>query len=409
MKKHLFSALSLFFISLLSFVTAGFSSWIAINSDASKSFKLNTTENSVVCYNSSTKINYTSLKTALDNASDNQEIILYIGATAVCDKDITIKKNVTLTIPFVGKAFDASKKANNISDSTIYMIPDVDSRNNYGNKLGDSSKDTVSTYRSCLLQMRNGADIINYGTLNLGGVCSTNGNNGYYSEMNLGLASSIRCKSESTFNCYGYVKENSEDYSNPTNQEKEVFDNSLDASRYIEIENGAKMTTALAMYDAPTAGSLTMLISANQCPFWEWDFPNLQTYTKIDAGSVVSAYALLIGPSGMGINKEVTLFSSDMGSQSMFYVTSGYLGIEYVTKDPLYSSRDFNARHTNLYLAGNVNIGYIYAKEGSGSSGIELDTRKTFLPVGCRIKMIIGNGVTLTTDKKSSFWRVRNS
>lgn len=403
MKKHLFSTFSLFFISLLSLVTAGFSSWIAINPDTSKSFKLDTTENTVVCYNSSTKVNYTSLKTALDNASDNQEIVLYIGATAVCDKDITIKKNVTLTIPFVGKAFDTSKTANNISDSTLYMIPDVDSRNNYGNKLGDSSKDTVSTYRSCLLQMKNGADIINYGTLNLGGACSTNGNNGYYSEINLGLASSIQCKSESTFNCYGYIKENPEDYSNPTNQEKEVFDNSLDKDRYIEVENGAKMATALAMYDAPTAGSLTMLISANQCPFWEWDFPNLQTYTKIDAGSAVSAYALLIGPSGMGINKEVTLFSSNTGSQSMFYVTSGYLGIEYVTKDPLYSSRDFNTRHTNMFFAGNTHIGYIYAKEGSGKFSVELDTRKSFLPVSCRMKMIVGSGATLTTDKKIKF------
>mgnify|MGYP003534653189 FL=1 len=118
MKKHLFSSLAFTLASLISFLGIGFSSWISINPDTSKSFELSTTKDRVVCYNSSTKVDYTSLKAALDSASDNQEIIVYIGADAVCDEDITIKKNVTLTIPFAGKAFDSLKKANNISSST---------------------------------------------------------------------------------------------------------------------------------------------------------------------------------------------------------------------------------------------------------------------------------------------------
>lgn len=403
MKKRLFSSLALAFSSLISFVAMGFSSWIIVNPDASKSFKVNTTKDTAVCYNSNTKVDYTSLKTALDNASDNQEIVLYIGATAICDKDITIKKNVTLTVPFAGKAFDSSKKANNISNTTLYKIPDASSRNDYGNKLGDESKGAVSIYRSCLIEMRNGADIINNGTLNLGGACSSNGNNGYYSEINLGLTSSILCKNGSTFECYGYVKENDEDYSNPTNQEKEVFDNSLDADRYIKIESGASMTSALALYDAPSAGSLTTLLTAKKCPFWEWDFPNLQTYTKIEAGSIVSATALLVGPNSTPIEKPVTLFSSNAQKQSMFYLTSGYVGIEYVTKEPLYSSRVFNARKANILLAGEVSVGYLFVQEGSGSAAVTLDTREDFLPVSCRMKMIIGNGAVFKTDKKIKF------
>lgn len=403
MKKHLFSSLAFTLAFLISFLSICFSSWISINPDTSKSFELSTTKDRVICYNSSTKIDYTSLKVALDSASDNQEIIVYIGADVVCDEDITIKKNVTLTIPFAGKAFDSLKKANNISSTTLYKIPDPSNRNDYGNKLGDESKSTVSIYRSCLIEMRNGADIINDGTLNLGGVCSTNGNNGYYSEINLGLASSIQCKSGSTFECYGYVKENEKDYSNPTNQEKEVFDNSLDAERYIKIESGASMISSLALYDAPSAGGLTTLLNAKKCPFWEWDFPNLQTYTKIEAGSVVSATALLVGPNNTPIEKQITLFSSNSKNQSMFYLSSGYVGIEYSTKEPSYSSRGFNARKANILLSGKISVGYLFVQEGSGSVGVKLDTREDFLPISCRMKMVIGRGTVFKTDKKIKF------
>ena len=96
-----------------------------------------------------------------------------------------------------------------------------------------------------------------------------------------------------------------------TGREKEVFDNSLDAERYIKIESGASMISSLALYDAPSAGGLTTLLNAKKCPFWEWDFPNLQTYTKIEAGSVVSATALLVGPNNTPIEKQVTLFSAN--------------------------------------------------------------------------------------------------
>lgn len=402
MKKHLFSSLAFTLAFLISFLSICFSSWISINPDTSISFELNTTKDRVVCYNSRTKVDYTSLKVALDSASDNQEIIVYIGADVVCNEDITIKKNVTLTIPFAGKAFDSLKKANNISSTTLYKIPDSSNRNDYGNKLGDESKGTVSIYRSCLIEMRNGADIINNGTLNLGGVCSTNGNNGYYSEINLGLASSIQCKSGSTFECYGYVKENEKDYSNPTNQEKEVFDNSLDAERYIKIESGASMISSLAFYDAPSAGGLTTLLNAKKCPFWEWDFPNLQTYTKIEAGSIVSATALLVGPNNTPIEKQVTLFSSNSKNQSMFYLSSGYVGIEYSTKEPGYSSRGFNARKANILLSGEISVGYLFVQEG-GSAGVKLDTREDFLPISCRMKMVIGRSAVFKTDKKIKF------
>lgn len=403
MRKFKLSFLSSISIILFALGMTGHASWLLINSNASVSFELENKGDRAVCYNSSTNVSYTSLKRGLDTAKDGQEIVVYIGANAICSEDLTIRKNVTLTVPFLGKAFDAEKRAENIGNAPVYKIPDVDSRKNYGDTLGDANSSSVTKYRSALIQMTNGADIVNYGTLNLGGVCSTEGNNGYYSEINLQRGSSIRCKDGSIFECFGYVKENSADYVNLLNGGNGTYDNSADAERCVEIESGAKLTTSLAMYDAPSAGGLTMIINANQCPFWEWDIPNLQTYTKVNKGSRLAGVALLIGPSNLGISKEVTLFSPNTNEQSMFYLSSGYVGVEYLTSSPLYSSRNFNARQTNYYLNGNVDVGYVYAKEGNSLMSIELDTRNNFLPVSCRAHVVVGSGITLTTDKKIKF------
>lgn len=386
-----------------SFVGIGFSSWQYGENSIESTATLPTTEDRAVCYNSTTNISYTSLKSALNACESNQTVIVYIGSVIECDENITIPTGVTLTVPFIGKAYDSTKKADNISDTPYFKIPSVDQRNAYGNTLGDSNAASVNKYRSSIINLRNGADIIIYGTFNLGGAFTTNGNNGFYCEINLGKGSSIQCKSGSLFECHGYVKEDGNDYVNPLRDNKESFDNSIDEGRFIEVENGAKLTTDIAMYDAPTAGNLTLLINASQCPFWEWDFPCLQTYIKINSGSTFSAYCLLIGPSNMGISKEVVVFSSNTDVQSLFYISSGYVGIEYLTKEPLYSSREFNARHTNVILSGEMSVGYLYVKEGAYSAAVELDTRNCFLPISCRMDVIATSGSKFTSDKKMKF------
>lgn len=401
----IFNKASCLLATLFSSISVIFGSWVIINNDTSADVTIEKTEAKAICYNKNTNAVYTSLKTALDRATSNQEIIVYIGANITCTDTITIKQGVTLTIPFVGKAYDSSKTGNNINDTPLYKISSVDDRAKYGNVLGDENSSRIKTYRSAVINMRNGADIINNGTLNLGGACSTNGNNGYYSEINLGQNSSIECANGSIFECYGYVKESVDDFYNSLNDENN-YDNSKDSSRYINLESGSKMITQLAMYDAQSAGNLTNLINAKQCPFWEWDFPCLQTYVKINNGATISAMALLIGPNNMGINKEVVVFSNNTATQSMFYLTDGFIGLEYLTDDPQYSSRKFNARHTNFYINGTTSVGYIYAKEGvAGVAGanIELDTRKSFLPVSCRTNIIVASNHSLVTDKKIKF------
>lgn len=360
-----------------------------------------------VCYNNSTNIVYHNLKTALDEASSGNYIYMFIGANYTCDESITIKSGVHLVLPFVGKHYDSTKTGTNISNSPMYKLDSADNRNNYGNRLGDDTASNVSTYRSILLNMRGGADITVNGYLHVGGVHTTNGNNGYYSEINLGVGSSITFNSGSHFDCYGYIKENATDYSNPlhnsdNNNEKKI-NNELDSNRYVELKSGASLTTYIAMYDAQSAGALTTLINANQCPFWEYDFPALQTYTKINSGATLSAFALMVGPNSLTIDKEMSVITNNTSSQAMFYLTSGYLSIEYLTTQPLYSSRGFNARKTNFVIKGALSIGYLYVSEGNSLVSIELDTRNCFLPVNCRMNLYVENSASLTSDKKLKF------
>ena len=369
---------------------------------ASRTF--NASSQTPICYNSSTNKIYANLKKALDDATSSQYVYMYIGVNYDCSEDLVIKKDVHLVLPFVGIHYDASMAGGNVASSPLYKISSSDDRNKYGNILGDANATNVSKYRSICLNMRDEKDITVNGYLHLGGAYSTVGNNGYYSEINLGSGSSILLNSGSTFECYGYVKESSQDFSNPSNNsDSSKICNELDSNRFIDLKTGATLITCASIYDAPTAGALTTLVDASQCPFWEYDFSSLQTYLFVRSGSIFKAHVLMVGPNSLTIDKEMTIIQATTSGESMFYLTSGYLGIEYVTSTPLYSSRSFNARKTNFIIKGTLSIGYLYASEGAFGVSITIDTRSCFLPVNCRMNLFVENGSTFSCDKMLKF------
>ena len=374
---------------------------------SSASYSSQTVKNPV-CYNNSTGTVYHDIKKAVDSASSGQYIYMYIGAHAECTQSIEIKNNVHLVLPFYGKHYDTTKTGTNIGNSPLYKISSSDDYASYGNKLGDENATNVSIYRSCSLTMKSGADItVTSGGLHIGGACSTAGNNGYYSELILCSGSSLTFQNGTTFDCFGYVKESSTDYSNPLHNsagnDETKINNELDSARFIEMKSGSTLNSFIATYDTKTAGDLTALITANQCPFWEYDFPAIQTFLKINAGCSFNGSVLMVGPNSLTINKDMPIIRNSTSVESLFYLTSGYITIEYLTTSPLYSSRAFNARHSNFVVCGAFSIGYLYAQEGNAIMSLELDTRNCFLPINCRISIYIKNGFSLTTDKMLKF------
>lgn len=404
MFKRIFIFLTFVFCTLANCFNIVGSSWLLID-DIEISDATATVDNSApyVCYNKSTNTNFKSLKRALDLALSNQEIIVYINSKINCYESIEIKSGVTLTIPFIGKSFDSSYNAPNVSDVTLYRIDSADERTNYGNVLGDSNASNVSKYRSILLNMRNGADIIVNGTLNLGGASTSTGNNGYYSEINLGLDSSITCNSGSTFNCFGYIKENYDDAINAGMEEyRGSINNLYDAGRYLIIKNGATLYTNLALYDVLSAGNLTGMLAAQQCPFNIFDFQSIQTYATFESGSFMYGAAIVVGPNNMSVLKDLSIISSkSSGLSSLLYIESGNISFEYKPNDARYSSRTSSINPTNIVMNGLIEIGYLYFSEYSGQ--VELDTRLFHLPISSKLSIYVTNGSIFNINKKVKF------
>ncbi len=358
-----------------------------------------------VAYNNNTGNNYGTLVDALTNASSGQYIYVYIGMNILLEETIEIASGVHLVLPFAGKTSIDNLTGTNIIDSPLYKISSTSDGTAYGNKLGDETESRVKLYRSIILNMRNGADILVNGYLHLGGVHDSYGNNGYYSEINLGANSSITCNSGGTFDCFGYVKENMEDYKNPSQSEyANIRDNSFDSERFIRIKSGATLNSYLAMYDVRSGGGVTTLIAANQCPFSTFDFQAFQTYLCIESGATFDAEALVTGPNKLKVNKALPIIRQSKTAESLFYLKNGEVTFEnYMIDDSRYSSRSIDKAKTLFTLNGDTEIGYLYLKEGVGDTGIELDTRLFFLPISVRLDLMIINGYTLTTDKMLKF------
>ena len=403
MTRKKFSFLVIFLCVTLILFSIGESAWVIydhyVQEDATATYDDSAP---FVCYNSDTSLNYRTLNKALEEATSGQEVIVYINSEITCSETLTVPEGVTLTIPFLGKTNNPSDTGNNISlDTTLYHLDSVENRAAYGNVLGDSNSTNVNSYRSCLIDLRNGADIEVHGTLNLGGACSTQGNNGYYSEINLGENSSITCFSRSIFNCYGFVKEQSDTARNiGMNEFANIRDNSFDSGRYIEILAGATINTQIAFYDMESGGGLTGAINANQSPFNVFDFQLLQTFTLFHSNSTLYATALVIGPNNMAMQESLCIISSNTSDPALLYLKSDTLSLEYQTTHPLYSSRSTTDNGFTININGNLDVGYLYL---NAYGVMELDTRKLFLPLSSKVSIFVDNGAVFNASQKVKF------
>ena len=384
------------FLSILC-VTIGEASWVwdaeyTVNS-ASVSNTISTT--TALCYNSSTGTQYTSISAALNSASANSTVYVYTGQSIDCETTLTIPSGVTLCLPFQGKAKSSD------TTSPMYRLDSADNRDAYGGKAGDQSSSNVNLYRRILLNMREGADIVVNGTLQIGGVASVSGNNGYYSEINLGFGSSITVNG--TLDCFGYIKESYDDYANPFQESNSgIINNSFDQDRYLLLNSGSVMNTFIATYDAGSHGRLGSLLTANQVPFWTFDLPASQTYTTINCGAKLNADILMVGPSGTAMSKPVTMITNNTSEESMFYMSSGSITMEYYPTDVRYTLRDYSAK-TNIVFAGEATLGYLYYSVSMSGISATLDTRNCFLPVSCKMNMYIQSGAVFTMPYRMKF------
>ena len=346
---------------------------------------------SPVCYNASTNKEYPTIRGALAEASSGNYIYQYIGTQVTETESLTINSGVHLVLPFAGK----SQKSDTTSPIYDLGSDGVNNISNYGNAQGDTSGN-YSTFRKCLLNMRNGADINvkSGGYLHLGGVFSTTGNRGHYSEINLGSGSSIEVSG--TFDCYGYVKENYEDAVNPIKNSSSVVDNSIDSGRGMLIKSGATVNSFMAMQDALSGGGLATCIQGKKyCPFWSYDFPALQTYTEFQAGSTFKVGAVMTVGTNIARGTGTVIGSSS----ALFILSSGKITMEYSPANATYARYTTAATKTHMVFNGSINLSSL----SISVSSYTINTSDFFLPISYKQLLHIPSGGTVNLNSKVKF------
>lgn len=298
-------------------------------------------------------------------------------------ESIVIPNELTLNLPYEGTTLKSSA-----AYSTI------------GNTIADSTEALVKENRTILMKLHEDVTItINEGgTLQIGSVFNRIGVAGKYAEINLDLGASITCSG--TLNCYGYIKENSENAINTTSNN--INDNSCDEGRFLEITNTGSLLTVLAIKDETSGGPLTALAKANTCPINEFDFPCIQTYSIYKSGSKVDCLVRVTAASN-DLEKQINVVRSPSGSSSgsdaVFNVKSGDLVLEYTPKTAGITINNETGDFTKVIVNGDLEIGYLYFDV----TVAEIDTRLYPLPISYKIQLVVNEYSTLKTIYQIKF------
>lgn len=323
---------------------------------------------------SSNKKYYGTLEKAIISSTSGQSIYIIPGQIIMIKNTITLNNKISLYIPYEDETYDTST----ISESNAV----------------DINQTNVDNYRKTQLIFTENANLVieNGSKLYLGGTCGTKGIYGLYSEITLGESSHIDIYGE--FYSYGYVKE-----LNPINANSvsgEYYKNELDINRYINVYSTGYLITSLALYDMKTGGPLSTYISNDICPLDVFDFPNLQTYVKIESGGKVDGI-IRASVAGVDVKETANIIRGNVSEDALFYVNSGNIAIEHCTpNNSKYSSTN---SITRIYIDGDVKLGYLKFKV----SGTSIDTSKYFLPISYKLKIYILESSNVLFEYKVKF------
>lgn len=342
-----------------------------------------------VCYNRTTSARYAKVYDALEEASSGDTIYCIPGSSSLETRTLTIPSGVSLSLPYDGEKHYSTQE-------------DLEALKEAGKtSLIDTNASRVQANRVFQLQMNLGADIRveSGGSLLVGGEYYTRGCVGKYAEITLGEGSSIEV--DGIFECFGYVKEDAGDAVNPRSaipsqaQEGETYpedgegctDNSIDEGRLITLSAGSVTKTYMAMQDALSGGTLsTAVMAGDNCPFWTYDFPALQTYVQVMSGASMSADAVMVA--GTIVGRGLADIVVPQGQEGMFSLSSGYLSLEYVPANVLYTSGTNS--FTNVAIHGTTE----FLSISVSVSGMTLDSSKFFVPINYKWRAYVEDGST---------------
>lgn len=339
-----------------------------------------------VAYNKSTTKYYGTLNKALDSAASGNNVYLIPGSFITVTETLTVTSGVTLYVPYDGETY--------INTDTLTL---------HGGDPIDKNATNVETYRKSQILLTSDADLIisSGAKVYLGAITGTKGVYSYYTEITLDTTSHIQV--DGSFYCYGYVKELNPVISNTENGD---YQNANDSERYIEVSSSGFLEATMALYYLPVSsdsdnnpgshgGVLQPLNEKNVCPVNVFDFPTLQTYTKLVSGAQMDARVHMYATTSIAnkaVDQAIAVVRQNTDKTALFYVGSGYLAFEYNTENNYTSI----SKKTNVFLGGDITIGSLTID----LSVLTIDTNNYVLPFSYKLCVYVLTDSTFTINKK---------
>lgn len=337
---------------------------------------------------SSAYASFTSLEGAVTSAnaksSGTTKVNMYLTVGSfitTTSKDIVLNSGVSLYMPYNGKTYNIS------SDSDVASLKDgfIDTTDANIKKYMVSSITLVSS----TITISSGA------TLFIGGKFRQMGVSDVYSQIFLDSNSHISVSG--SLYCDGYIKEvNNSNVSQNNRYGQDLFFNSFDSNRYINVLSGGYFSTPIAFYDAGGLSELTGLNSKGVFPINVFDFPNAQTFLNINSGATFDASARMTKTASsqtFNVNASLTIVKpSSSSAVSLISLATGSISFEYCPLIPGYTKND--ASDIFIVINGQATLGYLTITVNS----VDISTKDTFLPISHKMQFVVGSSGNLSTS-----------
>lgn len=279
-------------------------------------------------------------------------------------------------------------------EDEIFLARDINATS-----FADQNASNVAKYRKSNISIAQNVTLTNNGTLTIGGQLGGDGSPNlqgitcsYYSQITMNSAFQII--SYGNINVYGYIKQSSKD-----------IDNAV-----VEMKSGSSSQTPMVIYDFK-GGSFTQKmittkwivnVTGGVFPMSEFDFPNIQCWTKVDYGAEYNALVDLYANSEHN-NMECEIFGTSNG---LFQISSGYVLMKHQPKswsgNESYTTDSRQQGTTKIKFYGDCSLNSLTITVKVSVFSFKIDSSKFFLPLSYKfdIEVCSGSRLTLGYDVK---------
>lgn len=394
---------------LVASITCAFSAWFVNTGVSFPKHAGEITEDKAVAYifNNPT-VKYTSIEKALDVAGSNESndtICVILNTNPTIKRNCTVDEKDTLVIPYEYNTngepvyrYEGYDYGGSVSYSK-WESEKIKSVSN--SKFSDADQNSVDKYRKNNITIASGVELINNGTINLGGV---NGmgqdSSGKFDLQPAGgvvnnycqitLSTNAHIINEGTINVYGYIKQ----------------DAAGDNRSYIDNTSGT-IIVPFVIYDYRGGSYSTYAISQSVMPFSIYDMPSLQVRTLFSDESIFEGKYMLTANNNLYTPTNVSIMGGSE-SNSLFLLEDGATAeIKYTPANHEYTILD----HKSTITEENVNKTVITATKGAVTlSNLEIklgtataDTSDYIFPINYKFEIILESGSSISSSNKVKF------